>query len=78
MNKYTYEDKIKCLESFEKKFEDILDNVEYDGARSDLWLYNKLWCAKYNAESFHESVIDDLVDAMFYLAQKISEEHKED
>lgn len=80
MDKYTYEDKIKCLEAFEKKFEDILDDVESDRPCSDLWLYNKLWCAKHNAGCIFGAVevVEDLIDAMFYLAQKISEEYKED
>jgi hypothetical protein len=79
MDKYTYEDKIKCLEAFEKKFEDVLDDVETDGPRSDLWLYNKLWCARYHAFKLDaEDIVYDLTDAMFYLAQKISEEYKED
>lgn len=79
MDKYTYEDKIKCLEAFEEKFEDILDNVDPYGPCSDLWLYNKLWCAKYDAQQHGaEDAYNDLVDALFYLAQKISEEYKED
>lgn len=79
MDKYTYEDKVKYLEAFEKKFEDVLDDVEADGPRSDLWLYNKLWCAKCDAfEHDVEDAVYDLTDAMFYLAQKISEEYKED
>ena len=80
MNKYTHEDKVESLEAFEKKFEDVLEDVETDGPRSDLWLYNKLWCAKYNAGCLYGGVevIDDLIDAMFYLAQRISEEYKED
>lgn len=79
MDKYTYEDKVKCLEAFEKKFEDILDNIAPDEPCSDLWLYNKLWCAKYDAfEHGAEDAFYDLTDALFYLAQKISEEYKED
>ena len=76
MDKYTYEDKVKCLEAFEKKFEDDLDAVYPDDPPSDLWLYNRLWCAKYASND--EDVINNLIDAMFYLAQKISDEYKED
>lgn len=73
--KYTLADILKCLDAFEEKFEEILDAVDMNGPRSDLWLYNKLWCAKENASgSYAEDAYNDIVEGMFYLAQKIGDE----